>query len=243
VFERADRIGGLLRYGIPEFKLEKKYLDRRLRLMQDEGVMFRTRANVGVNVTLAELRDGFEAVVLAGGSTIPRDLTVPGRELSGIHFAMEFLTLQNRQCEGDKVPVISAKDKHVIIIGGGDTGADCLGTTHRQGAASVRQLELLPRPPEVRAETNPWPLWPNIFRTSSAHEEGGQRMYSIATTHFSGDAKGRVKTLHAHNVETVVDKGRMSFTPVDGSEFELQADLVLLAMGFTGARCGATRTG
>src|SRR5438094_2443488 len=186
VFERADRIGGLLRYGIPEFKLEKKYLDRRLRLMEQEGVMFRTKANVGVNVTLAEMREGCEAVVLAGGSTMPRNLTVPGRELAGIHFAMEYLTLQNRKCEGDKVSVISAKDKHVIIIGGGDTGADCLGTVHRQGAASVRQLELLARPPEARAETNPWPLWPNIFRTSAAHEEGGQRMYSIATTHFSG---------------------------------------------------------
>jgi glutamate synthase (NADPH/NADH) small chain len=234
VFERADRIGGLLRYGIPEFKLEKKYLDRRLTLMQEEGIMFRTKANVGVNVTLEELRDGFEALVLAGGSTIPRDLAVPGRELAGIHFAMEYLTLQNRQCEGDKVPVISAKDKHVIIIGGGDTGADCLGTTHRHGAASVRQLELLPRPPEVRADSNPWPLWPNVFRTSSAHEEGGQRMYSIATTHFSGDAKGHVTTLHGHNIETVVENGRMSFKPVGGSEFELQADLVLLAMGFTG---------
>ena len=234
VFERADRVGGLLRYGIPEFKLEKKYLDRRLALMQEEGIMFRTNANVGVNVTIAELRDGFEAVVLAGGSTLPRDLTVPGRELSGIHFAMEFLTLQNRQCEGDKVPVISAKDKHVIIIGGGDTGADCLGTAHRQGAASVRQLELLPRPPEMRAESNPWPLWPNIFRTSSAHEEGGQRMYSIATTHFSGDAKGNVKTLHGHNVEMVMDNGRPSFKPVAGSEFQIPADLVLLAMGFVG---------
>jgi glutamate synthase (NADPH) small chain len=234
VFERADRIGGLLRYGIPEFKLEKKYVERRLTLMQDEGIMFRTKANVGVNVTLDELRDGFEAIVLAGGSTTPRDLPVPGRELGGIHFAMEYLTLQNRQCEGDKVPVISAKDKHVIIIGGGDTGADCLGTAHRQGAANVRQLELLPRPPEVRADANPWPLWPNIFRTSSAHEEGGQRMYSIATTHFSGDAQGKVTTLHGHNVETVVENGRMSFTPVAGSEFEVQADLVLLAMGFSG---------
>jgi len=233
VFERADRVGGLLRYGIPEFKLEKKYLDRRLALMQEEGIMFRTNANVGVNVTIAELRDGFEAVVLAGGSTLPRDLVVPGRELSGIHFAMEFLTLQNRQCEGDKVPVISAKDKHVIIIGGGDTGADCLGTAHRQGAASVRQLELLPRPPEMRAESNPWPLWPNIFRTSSAHEEGGQRMYSIATTHFAGE-NGAVRMLHGHNVEMANENGRMSFKPVAGSEFEIPADLVLLAMGFVG---------
>ena len=234
VFERADRIGGLLRYGIPEFKLEKKYLERRLDLMREEGIMFRTNAHVGVNVTLAELRDGFEAIVLAGGSTIPRDLTVPGRELSGVHFAMEFLTLQNRQCEGDRVPVISAKDKHVIIIGGGDTGADCLGTVHRQGAASVRQLELLSRPPDSRAASNPWPLWPNIFRTSSAHEEGGERMYSIATTHFSGDTKGNVKTLHAHEIETTIENGRMSFRPVPGTEFEVQADLVLLAMGFVG---------
>ena len=234
VFERADRIGGLLRYGIPEFKLEKKYLERRLDLMREEGIMFRTNANVGVNVPLAELSDGFEAIVLAGGSTTPRDLTVPGRELSGIHFAMEYLTLQNRQCEGDRVPVISAKDKHVIIIGGGDTGADCLGTAHRQGAASVRQLELLSRPPDARAASNPWPLWPNIFRTSSAHEEGGERMYSIATTHFSGDAKGNVKTLHAHEVETVVESGRMSFRPIAGTESAVEADLVLLAMGFVG---------
>jgi len=234
VLERADRIGGLLRYGIPEFKLEKKYLERRLNLMREEGIMFRTKANVGVNVTLDELRDGFEAIVLAGGSTIPRDLTVPGRNLSGIHYAMEYLTLQNRQCEGDRVPVISAKDKHVIIIGGGDTGADCLGTEHRQGAASIRQLELLSRPPEARASSNPWPLWPNIFRTSSAHEEGGERMYSIATTHFSGNAQGNVTTLHAHQVETVVDNGRMSFQPIPGSELEIPADLVLLAMGFVG---------
>jgi len=234
VFERADRIGGLLRYGIPEFKLEKKYLERRLNLMREEGVMFRTKANVGVNVSLDELRDGFEAIVLAGGSTIPRDLTVPGRELSGIHFAMEYLTLQNQQCEGDRVPVISAKDKHVIIIGGGDTGADCLGTAHRQGAATVRQLEVLSRPPDSRAASNPWPLWPNIFRTSSAHEEGGERMYSIATTHFSGDGEGHVNTLHAHEVEVVVENGRMSFKPIPGSEFQVQADLVLLAMGFLG---------
>ena len=233
VLERADRIGGLLRYGIPEFKLEKKNLDRRLAVMQEEGIMFRTNANVGVNVTLAELRDGFEAIVLAGGSTLPRDLPVPGRDLLGIHFAMEYLTLQNRQCEGDKVPVITAKDKHVIIIGGGDTGADCLGTAHRQGAKSVRQLELLPRPPETRADANPWPLWPNIFRTSSAHEEGGERMYSIATTHFTGE-KGAVKTLHGNNVEVVSENGRMSFKPVAGSEFEVPAELVLLAMGFVG---------
>ena len=243
VFERADRIGGLLRYGIPEFKLEKKYLNRRLTLMQEEGVMFRTNSNVGVNVSLEELREGFEAMVLAGGSTAPRDLPVPGRELSGIHFAMEYLTLQNRQCEGDNVPAISATGKHVIIIGGGDTGADCLGTAHRQSAASVRQLELLPRPPEARADTNPWPLWPNVFRTSSAHEEGGQRVYSIATTHFSGDASGSVKRLHAHNIETLMENGRMSFRPVAGTESELPADLVLLAMGFVGPEKNGMLTG
>src|SRR3954464_3748652 len=216
VFERADWIGGLLRYGIPEFKLEKRFLDRRLQLLADEGITFRTNANVGTNIAIEELRAQFDAIVLAGGSTRPRDLPVPGRELSGIHFAMEYLTLQNRRNEGDKVPVISAKDKHVIIIGGGDTGADCLGTAHRQGAASVRQLELLSRPPDARVANNPWPLWPNIFRTSSAHEDGGERMYSIATTHFSGNAQGTVTTLHAHQVEAVVDNGRMSFQPIPG---------------------------
>jgi glutamate synthase (NADPH/NADH) small chain len=224
----------LLRYGIPEFKLEKKYLDRRLTLMQEEGVMFRTRCNVGANVPLAELRDGFEAIVLAGGSTVPRDLKVPGRELSGIHFAMEYLTLQNRRCEGNKGPVISAEGKHVIIIGGGDTGADCLGTTHRQGARSVRQLELLSRPPDARAAGNPWPLWPNIFRVSSAHEEGGERMYSISTDRFTGNASGGVTTLHGSQIETIVTNGRMTFKPVAGSEFTLDAELVLLAMGFVG---------
>jgi len=234
VFERADRIGGLLRYGIPEFKLEKKYLDRRLALMQDEGVMFRTKSNIGVNVPVAELRDGFEAIVLAGGSTVPRDLKVPGRELSGIHFAMEFLTLQNQRCEGDTSPVISAEGKHVIIIGGGDTGADCLGTVHRQGARSVRQLELLSRPPDTRAASNPWPLWPNIFRVSSAHEEGGERMYSISTDRFSGNDKNQVTTLHGTQVESVVVDGRLTVKPVQDTAFALDADLVLLAMGFVG---------
>jgi glutamate synthase (NADPH/NADH) small chain len=237
VFERADRIGGLLRYGIPEFKLEKKFLERRLTLLSEEGVMFRTSSNIGVNVPVSELREGFEAIVLAGGSTTPRDLNVPGRELTGIHFAMEYLTLSNKRCEGDSIPsadFISAEGKDVVIIGGGDTGADCLGTVHRQGARSVRQLELLSRPPDSRAEANPWPLWPNIFRVSSAHEEGGERMYSISTDQFTGDAAGHVKKLHGKQVETVVSGGRMNFAPVPGSEFELNADLVLLAMGFVG---------
>jgi glutamate synthase (NADPH) small chain len=221
VFERADRIGGLLRYGIPEFKLEKRWLERRLGLMREEGVTFRTGCHVGVNLDPRQLQRDFESIVLAGGSTVPRDLRVPGRELAGIHFAMEYLTAQNRACEGDRVEVISARDKHVIIIGGGDTGADCLGTAHRQGARSVRQLELLQRPPDARAPQNPWPTWPNIFRVSSAHEEGGERHYAMATDRFSGTADGRVARLHATALDTK--------TPV-----EFDADLVLLAMGFVG---------
>jgi len=240
VLERADRIGGLLRYGIPAFKMEKRFLDRRLTLMRDEGVEFKANCNVGVNVSVEDLRGKYHAIVLAGGATAPRDLKVPGRELNGVHFAMEYLTESNRRCEGDEVPrvdeagAITAKDKHVIIIGGGDTGADCLGTAHRQGAASVHQLELLSRPPDGRAPGNPWPTWPNIFRVSSAHEEGGDRLYSISTQRFSGDAQGRVTALHAVQVELVNKDGRMSFEPVPGSEFELKADLVLLAMGFLG---------
>ena len=224
VFERSDRIGGLLRYGIPEFKLEKRWLERRLALMREEGVIFRTRCYVGMNMDPQALTRDFDAIVLAMGSTMPRDLRVPGRELTGIHFAMEYLTAQNRACEGDRVDVISARDKHVIIIGGGDTGADCLGTAHRQGARSVRQLELLQRPPDTRAPQNPWPTWPNIFRVSSAHEEGGERHYAIATDRFSGapgNDAGRVAKLHATHVDTK--------TPV-----AFDADLVLLAMGFVG---------
>ncbi len=244
VFERADRIGGLLRYGIPAFKLEKRFLDRRLALMHESGIEFRTNANIGGNIPVDDLRRGFDAVVLAGGATQPRDLKVPGRELQGIHFAMEYLTESNKRGEGDAVASldeagsISAKGKHVIIIGGGDTGADCLGTAHRQGALDVHQLELLSRPPDTRADSNPWPLWPNIFRVSSAHEEGGERMYSISTERFSGDASGRVTTLHAIEVETRIKDGRPSFEAVPGTEFELKADLVLLAMGFLGPERG-----
>ena len=233
VFERADRIGGLLRYGIPEFKLEKQYLDRRLALLGEEGVMFRTNANIGVNVPVGELRSDFDAIVLAGGSTRPRDLPVPGRELAGIHFAMEYLTLQNRRNEGEEIPddqFITANGKHVIIIGGGDTGADCLGTAHRQGAKSIHQLELLSRPPDDRHTTNPWPLWPNIFRVSSAHEEGGERLYSISTEKFAGDEQGRVRKLHG----TRIEQSGGTFKPVPGTSFALDADLVLLAMGFLG---------
>jgi glutamate synthase (NADPH/NADH) small chain len=240
VFERADRIGGLLRYGIPEFKMEKRFLDRRLANMQQEGVTFRTNANVGDSVSIDELRVNFEAIVLAGGATAPRDLKVPGRELDGVHFAMEYLSLQNRRNEGDRIAddrFITAKDKHVIIIGGGDTGADCLGTAHRQGARAIHQLELLPRPPDSRAATNPWPLWPNIFRVSTAHEEGGERLYAVSTERFTGDG-GRVTALHGTRVEIGSRDGRLDVTPVPGGAFTLDADLVLLAMGFLGPERG-----
>jgi glutamate synthase (NADPH/NADH) small chain len=247
VFEKSDRIGGLLRYGIPEFKMEKRFLDRRLAVMEAEGVVFRTSVNVGIDVPAARLVSDYDAVLLAGGAGHPRDLPVPGRELKGVHFAMEYLTLQNRRCEGDHVPdseFISARDRHVIIIGGGDTGADCLGTAHRQGARSVVQLELLDRPPDERAADNPWPTWPQIFRVSSAHEEGGERLYSVSTQRFSGDDNGNVRALHATKVQMVkqdggpstgLGAGRMQFVPVPGGEFEIPADLVLLAMGFVGA--------
>src|SRR5204863_1770850 len=213
---------GLLRYGIPEFKMEKRYLDRRLQLMEKEGVVFVTNAHVGVGVPVEALRDQFDAIVLAGGACHPRDLPVPGRELAGIHFAMDYLTLQNRRCEGDRVPdetFISAAGKRVVIIGGGDTGADCLGTVHRQGALVVHQFELLPRPPVTRAEDNPWPQWPNVFRVSPAHEEGGDRIYSVSTQRFVGDAQGRVRGLDALKVEMVREGGRVDFKPVAGTEF------------------------
>jgi glutamate synthase (NADPH/NADH) small chain len=241
VFERADRIGGLLRYGIPAFKLEKRVLDRRLALLEAEGVRFRTSCNVGIDVPVTELRGEFDAVVLAGGSTRPRDLPVPGRDLAGIHFAMEYLPLQNRRNEGDAIAderFITANNRHVVIIGGGDTGADCLGTAHRQGALAVHQLELLPRPPEGRAAGNPWPLWPNIFRVSTAHEEGGDRLYAVATHRFDDDGHGRVASLHGNRVEMSSRDGRVEFKPVEGSEFEIKADLVLLAMGFLGPERG-----
>ena len=232
VYERDDRIGGLLRYGIPEFKMEKKILNRRLNIMLEEGVMFRTNANVGINVSVEELRREFDAILLAGGATAPRDLQVPGRELKGVCFAMEFLPLQNKRCEGDNIPdadFISAKDKRVVIIGGGDTGADCLGTVHRQGCRSVVQFEILPRPPGERAADNPWPNWPNIFRTSSAHEEGGGREYSVLTKKLTG-RNGHVEQLHGIRVEF---EGR-NMREIPGSGFTIDVDLVLLAMGFLG---------
>ena len=237
VFERADRIGGLLRYGIPEFKLEKRLLDRRLALMEAEGVAFRTRCAVGTDIASDDLLSDFDAVVLAGGATVPRDLRVPGRDLRGIHFAMDYLTAQNRICEGEALAPgeeISAAGKQVVIIGGGDTGADCLGTALRQGAAAVRQLELLPRPPDERAADNPWPEWPRTFRVSSAHEEGGERLFAVSTERFIGDEQGQVKALSALRVEPVTSGGRTVYQPIAGSACELPADLVLLAMGFTG---------
>jgi glutamate synthase (NADPH) small chain len=232
VFERADRIGGLLRYGIPEFKMEKRVIERRLEQMTAEGTQFRTGVTVGVDVTAAELRSRHDAVVLAGGASQWRDLPVPGRELAGIHQAMEFLPWSNRVQQGDlEEPPITAAGKRVVIIGGGDTGADCLGTCHRQGAASVHQFEIMPRPSAGRPASNPWPTWPVMFRTSSAHEEGGERVFAVNTECFLGDEHGAVRALRAHEVELV--EGR--FVKVEGSDFELPCDLVLLAMGFTGA--------
>ena len=235
VFERADRIGGLLRYGIPEFKMEKRVLDRRLAILETEGIVFKPNSNIGGNVPADQLQREFDAIVLAAGSTLPRDLPVPGRELKGIHFAMDFLPLQNKCCEGDRVngDFISAAGKNVIIIGGGDTGADCLGTVHRQGCKSVVQLELLPKPPPGRDATMPWPYWPTILRTSSAHDEGGQRDWSVATKKFTG-SNGSVEKLHAVRLEWVKENGRDVMREVPGSEFTLDAELVLLAMGFLG---------
>jgi glutamate synthase (NADPH/NADH) small chain len=230
VFEKADRIGGLLRYGIPEFKMEKRVLDRRLDQMIAEGVEFRTGVYVGQSISADALEKEFDAILLAGGAEQPRDLPVPGRELKGIHFAMEFLPQQNKICEGDQVPdQILATGKHVVIIGGGDTGADCLGTSHRQKAASVRQFEIMPMPPNDRAPHTPWPLWPLQLRVESSHEEGGIREWSMATSSFSGNEHGCVSKLHGLRVGPAP-----KFEPVAGSEFTMDADLVLLAMGFTG---------
>lgn len=233
VFERADRIGGLLRYGIPEFKMEKRVLDRRLAQMRAEGTEFRPGVNVGVDLTVDRLRADFDAVVLAGGATAWRELPVPGRELDGIHQAMEFLPWGNRQALGevgpDGQPPITGKGKKVVIIGGGDTGADCLGTVHRQGAIAVHQFEIMPRPPDTRAQSTPWPTYPLMYRVSSAHEEGGERVFSVNTEGFVGK-DGHVTAIRAH--EVTMQDGK--FVKVEGSDFELEADLVLLAMGFVG---------
>ncbi|MEU0515351.1 glutamate synthase subunit beta [Amycolatopsis sp. NPDC006125] len=231
VFERADAIGGLLRYGIPEFKMEKRRLDRRLDQMRAEGTEFRTGVNVGVDITAEELRSSYDAVVLAGGATAWRDLPVKGREIPGIHQAMEFLPLANRVASGElESSPISAEGKHVVVIGGGDTGADCVGTSHRQGALSVTQLEIMPRPPETRSEAHPWPMYPMIFRVSSAHEEGGERLYSVSTQEFLADEDGNLRALRLVEVHNKGGK----FVEVEGTERELPAQLVLLAMGFVG---------
>jgi glutamate synthase (NADPH/NADH) small chain len=228
VFEKSGRIGGLLRYGIPDFKMEKHLIDRRTEQMEAEGVRFQTNAHVGVSFPGGDLLKEFDAILLAGGAEQPRDLNVPGRELNGIHFAMDFLPQQNKKCAGDSVPnQILATGKRVVIIGGGDTGADCLGTSHRQKPASVHQFEIMPMPPAERAPQTPWPLWPLQLRSESSHEEGGIRDWSIATTAFSGN--GRVKKLHAIRVAAPP-----KFEPVPATEFTMDVDLVLLAMGFTG---------
>jgi glutamate synthase (NADPH/NADH) small chain len=239
VFEKNDRIGGLLRYGIPNFKLEKHVLDRRLKQMKAEGIVFQTNADVGVNVSVDSLTDGFGAILLCGGSEQPRDLPIPGRELKGIHFAMEFLPQQNRRNEGDSEETllanmkaagsIFATGKRVVIIGGGDTGADCLGTSHRQGARSVHQFEIMPKPPAERAASTPWPLWPLQLRTESSHEEGGIRDWAVNSVKFTGDEHGNVKQLHCIRVGPPP-----KFEAQPGTEFALDADLVLLAMGFLG---------
>ena len=231
VLERDDRIGGLLRYGIPEFKMEKRHIDRRIEQMTQEGTEFRVNASVGDNVDIDVLVASHDAVVLACGATQWRDLPVPGRELKGIYQAMEYLPPSNHVQQGDITETtISAHGKHVVIIGGGDTGADCLGTAHRQGALSVTQLEIMPRPPDVRADSNPWPQWSLVFRTSSAHEEGGERIFSVNTDRFVGNAEGAVRALVLNEVQLVDGK----FVTVPGTERELKADLVLLALGFVG---------
>jgi glutamate synthase (NADPH/NADH) small chain len=235
VFEKADRIGGLLRYGIPDFKMEKGVLDRRLAQLRAEGVAFKTGVEVGKDLPAVELRRQFDAVLLAGGAMAPRDLRAPGRDLRGIHLAMEYLAQQNRRNAGDRIPPdaeITAKGKRVVVIGGGDTGSDCVGTAHRQGAIAVTQFEILPEPPPRRSPATPWPNWPNMMRTSHAHEEGCRREWSVSTQRFSG-VDDQVTRLQAVRVEWVADdQGRQRMVEVPGSEFEVEADLVLLAMGF-----------
>lgn len=231
VLERSDRIGGLLRYGIPEFKMEKHHLDRRLEQMASEGTEFRTNAEVGQSIDIEVLRASFDAVVLAAGSTAWRDLSIPGRELTGIHQAMEYLPFANRVQEGDiERSPIDVQGAHVVIIGGGDTGADCLGTAHRQGAASVTQLEIMPEPPHERRGENPWPQYAMVYKVTSAHEEGGERVFSVNTERFLGDADGKVRALVIHEVE----RKDGVFVEVEGTEREIPADFVFLALGFVG---------
>ncbi len=238
VFERSDRIGGLLRYGIPDFKLEKKVLDRRIRLMEQEGIIFRTNSHIGVNVSAKHLRDEFDAVVMCGGASAPRDLPIPGRQFKGVHFAMEFLTQQNKRGAGDRIfsGEILATNKNVLVIGGGDTGSDCVGTSNRHEAKSVTQIELLGKPPLKRSENNPWPLWPMILSTSSSHEEGVNRDWAILTKEFVGDNTGRLTGLKSVTIKWGMnDQGKMGFEEIAGTERIIPCELALLAIGFVGA--------
>lgn len=241
VFERSDRIGGLLRYGIPDFKLEKYVIDRRVRLMEQEGITFKTNSHVGVNVSAQQLKDEFDAVVLCGGASAPRDLPIPGRELKGVHFAMEFLPQQNKRVAGDTIASddILATGKHIVVIGGGDTGSDCVGTSNRQGAKSVTQIELLTKPPLTRRADNPWPLWPMVLMTSSSHEEGVERQWAILTKEFVGDNNGRLTGLKLVDIAWGPNaQGKMGFQEVAGTERVVPCDLALLAVGFIGAEKG-----
>ena len=241
VFEKSDRIGGLLRYGIPDFKMEKHLIDRRIAQMEVEGVIFRTNIEIGRTVSVQRLLDDYEVIVLAGGAELPRDLDVPGRELEGVHFAMDFLTQQNKRVAGDPEEkaapngTLSAKGKHVVVIGGGDTGSDCIGTSNRHGAASVIQLEIMPQPPARENKPLTWPDWPLKMRTSSSHEEGCERDFAVLTKRFLG-SNGKVEALECVRCEWVREDGRVVMREVAGSEFQLKADLVLLAMGFLGPR-------
>ncbi|MEO5599322.1 MAG: glutamate synthase subunit beta [Cyclobacteriaceae bacterium] len=241
VFERSDRIGGLLRYGIPDFKLEKSVIDRRVRLMEQEGIIFRTNSHVGVNISAQHLQEEFDAVVLTGGASAPRDLPIPGRNLKGVHFAMDFLPQQNKRVAGDRIfsGDILASGKNVLVIGGGDTGSDCVGTSNRQGAKSLTQIELLTKPPLTRSEDNPWPLWPMVLMTSSSHEEGVNRQWAILTKEFTGDNNGRLTGLKVVDIIWAPNAaGKMGFQEVAGTERVIPCELALLAIGFTGAEKG-----
>jgi glutamate synthase (NADPH) small chain len=241
VFERSDRIGGLLRYGIPDFKLEKHVVDRRIRMMEQEGIIFRTNAHVGVNISAQHLQKEFDAVVMCGGASAPRDLPIPGRNLKGVHFAMDFLPQQNKRVAGDRIfsGDILAAGKNVLVIGGGDTGSDCVGTSNRQGAKSVTQIELLGKPPLQRSENNPWPLWPMVLMTSSSHEEGVNRQWAILTKEFLGDNNGRLTGLKVVDIKWGLNaQGKMGFEEIAGTERVIPCELALLAIGFTGAEKG-----
>ena len=244
VFERSDRIGGLLRYGIPDFKLEKTVVERRVRLMEQEGIIFRTNAHVGVNISAKHLQDEFDAIVMCGGASAPRDLPIPGRELKGVHFAMDFLSQQNKRVSGDTISSeeILANGKNVLVIGGGDTGSDCVGTSNRQMAKSVTQIELLTKPPLTRNEdSNPWPLWPMVLMTSSSHDEGVNRQWAILTKEFLGDALGRLTGMKIVDITWGVNaQGKMGFEEIPGSERIIPCELALLAIGFVGAEKGGT---